>query len=56
MTHFTESTLEETALEWLGCQRIAYSNSDTRTAHRNKCEQILALVSEVRMRDVKGVG
>jgi hypothetical protein len=35
MTHLTESTLEETALEWLDCQRI------------------LALVDEVRVKDVE---
>lgn len=45
MTHLTESTLEETALEWLGCQqRIACGNSDKR---------ILALAGEVRVKDVE---
>lgn len=48
MTHFTESTLEETAIEWLGCQRIAFGKTD---------ERILAsLRSEVRVHDVEGVG
>ncbi len=31
MTHFTESTIEETALEWLkdmGCQQIAFGETD----------------------------
>jgi hypothetical protein len=30
MTYFTESILEETALEWLGCQRIAFGSLDER--------------------------
>ncbi len=33
MSHFTESTIEETALEWLkdmGCQRIAFGETDKR--------------------------
>jgi hypothetical protein len=55
MTHFTESTHEETALEWLGChqQRIACGSSDACTAHRRKCERILTLVGEVRVKDVE---
>jgi len=49
MTHFTESSLEETDLEWQGCQRIACGKTDTCTARRRKCEQIL--VGEVRVKD-----
>lgn len=30
MTHLTEATLEETALVWLGCQRIACGSLDER--------------------------
>jgi len=45
MKHFAESTLEETALERLGCQRIACGKTD---------ERILALVGEVRVKDVEG--
>ncbi len=45
ISHFTESILEETALVWQGCQRIAYGKTD---------ERILAsLRGEVRMRDVE---
>ena len=44
MTHLTKSTLEETALEWLGRQRIACGSSD---------ERILTLVDEVRVKDVE---
>jgi len=46
MTHLTESALEETALEWLRCQRIACGKTDKR---------ILALVGEVHVKDIQEI-
>jgi len=43
MPKFIESTIEQAALEWLkdmGCQRIAFGETDTCTALRRKCKRM----------------
>ncbi len=42
MTHFTESTIKETTLEWLGCQQIACGSSG---------EQILVLAKSSKQQE-----
>ncbi len=64
MTHFTESILEETALEWLkdmGCQRIAFGETDERMrtnfctlgSLRNGMSMLRVMRGEVRVKEVE---